>query len=219
MKQQSHSAQPPHIAAWLVSLFTPAEEAGPISGDLLEEFSELAAKSGVAFARNWYRRQTVKTIAHLAGNGFRMAPWSTAATIVGGFLLLRFSSGWPELAIAAVVNRSSFYEHHFDAYMFWMTSGIDLGHVIVAALVGGMVALAARDREMITTMTLALLSALLMAIAAFVIVPRFGVAVFLPRLLWSLADSFAIVTGGVIVRMRRSAGTTLGASDPGSRTE
>jgi hypothetical protein len=36
-------------------------------GDLLEEYSYLAPKSGVTFARRWYRRQTVKTIAHLFG--------------------------------------------------------------------------------------------------------------------------------------------------------
>ena len=77
--------QPPRIAVWLVNLFTPAEEAESILGDLLEEFSHLASKSGVAVARRWYWRQTVKTITHLVDSGFCVAPWSTTAVVVGDF--------------------------------------------------------------------------------------------------------------------------------------
>jgi hypothetical protein len=210
------SVRPPRIAVWLVNLFISAEEEESIPGDLLEEFSHLASKSGAAFARSWYWRQTVKTIAYLAGNGFGIAPWSTAAAVVGGFLLLRFISGWPEQAIAAVVNRSSFYEHHFNAYMFWMTDGIDIGHIIVAALVGSMVALAARGREMIATMTLALILAVLVVAAAFLVVPRIGAETFLWRLPWYLADSLAIVVGGATVRMRRSGAIACAQNNPAS---
>jgi hypothetical protein len=53
MTFQAEFVQPPRIAVWLVNLFTPAEEAESILGDLLEEFSHLASKSGVAFARSW----------------------------------------------------------------------------------------------------------------------------------------------------------------------
>ena len=97
MTSQADFLQPPRIAVWLVNLFTlTAEEAESIPGDLLEEFSHLASKSGVAFARSWYWRQTVKTIAHLVGSGFRVAPWSTTAAVVGGFLLVsRLSLGCP----------------------------------------------------------------------------------------------------------------------------
>ena len=82
--------QPPPIAVWLVTLFTRAEEAETILGDLLEEYSQLASTSGLQFARGWYWRQSVKTIAHLAGNGWRVAPWSTAVPVAGGFLLRRW---------------------------------------------------------------------------------------------------------------------------------
>ena len=119
MTSQPDFVQPSHIAVWLVTLFTPAEEAESILGDLFEEFSHLASKSGVAFARSWYWRQTVKTIAHLVGSGFRVAPWSTAVAVVGGFLLVRFVFGLSQPAITAVLNRYRVYEHHFDAYMFW----------------------------------------------------------------------------------------------------
>jgi hypothetical protein len=58
-------------------------------GDLLEEFSQLASKSGIAFARSWYWRQTLKSLVHLAGAGFRNTPWSTFAIVMGGDFDLR----------------------------------------------------------------------------------------------------------------------------------
>jgi hypothetical protein len=54
-------------------------------GDLMEEYSYLASKSGIAVARRWYWRQTTKTVAHLAATGFHAAPWSTTAVVVVGF--------------------------------------------------------------------------------------------------------------------------------------
>ena len=66
MTSKADFVQPPRIAVWLVNLFTPAKETESIPGDLLEEFSQLASKSGVTVARSWYWRQTAKTIAHLA---------------------------------------------------------------------------------------------------------------------------------------------------------
>src|SRR6266852_3876745 len=140
MTTPAYFVQPPRIAAWLVNLFTSAEEAESILGDLLEEFSQLKSKSGVVFARRWYWRQTVKTIAHLAGTGFRVAPWATTAAVVGGFLLLRFVSGLPEPAIFAVLRRYHVFEHHFNAYIFFATDGIAIGHVIVSMFVGCIVA-------------------------------------------------------------------------------
>jgi hypothetical protein len=71
MTPPAYLVQPPRLAVWLVNLFTRAEEAESILGDLLEEYFQLASKSGVALARSWYWRQTVKTIAQLAGTGFR----------------------------------------------------------------------------------------------------------------------------------------------------
>jgi len=82
--------RPPRLATWLVNLFASTEEES-ILGDLLEEYSDLASKSGVAFARRWYWRQTMKTIAHLADTGFRVAPWSTAAAVAGGFLPVSYT--------------------------------------------------------------------------------------------------------------------------------
>ena len=53
MTSEPNFVQPPRIAVWLVNLFTPAEEAESILGDLLEEYSHLESKSGVTFARSW----------------------------------------------------------------------------------------------------------------------------------------------------------------------
>lgn len=194
------------MATWLLTLFTSSEEDEGITGDLLEEFNQLASRSGVAFARSWYWRQTVKSLVHLAGSAFSGAPWSTVAVVLGGFLLRKLASGLPEQTIAAAVNRTFLYEHHFGAYMFWMTDGIDLGHIVLAGLVGSIIALAARGREMITTITLASVGCVMTA-TALVVWMSHGQDMVLWRLLWSVADSLAIVMGGVIVRSCRSSKT------------
>lgn len=207
MTSKADFVQPSSIATWLVNLFTPAEEAESILGDLLEEFSYLASKSGVAVARRWYWRQTVKTIAHIIGTGFRVAPWSTIAAVVGGFLLGRVVYGLPERAIFAVLQRYQVFEHHFDAYVFFATDGIAIGHVIVSMFVGCMVALAAKGREMVATMTLGLVHAAMTGAALLVWVAT-GRVLMLGMLPWYVADWFAIVIGGAIVRTYRSAETT-----------
>ncbi|MFI5381137.1 MAG: permease prefix domain 2-containing transporter [Tepidisphaerales bacterium] len=207
MTSQAYFVRPPRIATWLVNLFTPAEEAESILGDLLEEYSHLASKSGVAFARRWYWRQAVKTIAHLGGNGFRGAPWSTAAAVIGGFVLHRFVSGLPDKILSALTDKYlAFWSTHFAAYV-WMLKGMPIEHLIASLFVGCVVALAAKGREMVATMTLALvLCALIGAALVWVAMHR---PLDVAWVLWSCADPVAIVVGGAIVRMRRSAPTTL----------
>jgi hypothetical protein len=209
------------MAVWLVTLFTPAQQAESILGDLLEEYSRLASESGVAFARSWYWRQTVKTSAHLAIAGFRAAPWSAAAAVVAGFLLIRFGFMLSEQAIEAVLDRYRVYEYLSDlgrqqpslnvaAYMFWITRGMLVGRALVATLVGVVVAVAAKGSEMTATMALGLLMTTLGVAGCLMTVARTGDYEFL--LLWALpsafADSIAILVGGAIVRTHRSATTT-----------
>ena len=120
MTTQPLFPKPPRLATWLMDLFTPLEEES-IVGDLFEEHSQLASKSGVKFARRWYWRQTAKTIAHMFGAGFRNAPWSTTATVVGGFLLLRLVSGLPNQLLNVITDRYlMFWSTHFQAYL-WVT--------------------------------------------------------------------------------------------------
>jgi len=203
MTSQTDFVSPPRIALWLVSLFTPPEEAESILGDLIEEFSLLALKSGVALARKWYWRQSVKTVAHLVGTAFRVAPWTTTAAVVGGFLLRILVSGLPERAIFAVIERYQVFEHHFNTYLFFASTGIDIGQTIVFSFVGCVVALVARGREMAATVTLSLIFGSMALAGSVVMVARTGDAALLWRLTWYLADSVAIVVSGVFVRMRR----------------
>jgi hypothetical protein len=194
--------RPPRLAVWLVDLFVTDES---IAGDLLEEFSDLASNSGVASARRWYWRQGVKTIAHLVGTRFLVAPWSTTAAVVGGFLLLRFGFRWQERAIFAVLDRYSVFEHHFNAYIFFASYGLDIGRVILSMFVGCIVALAAKGREMVAATTLGLVLCAMVGAASLVLVAR-GYDSFLwtRTLPWHCASSIAIVVGGVIVRESRS---------------
>jgi hypothetical protein len=144
MMSQEVSLPPPPIATWLIGLFTSDNEAEAIPGDLLEEFSHLASKSGVAIARRWYWRQTGKTITHLAGGAFRSAPWFTAALVVGGFLLHGFLNALPDKVLSEVTDRYlAFWSSHFQAYM-WVLNGMMIAHLMASLLVGSMVALAAK---------------------------------------------------------------------------
>jgi Fe2+ transport system protein B len=207
MTIQADFVSPPRFAAWLVNLFSPADGAESIVGDLLEEFSQLASKSGVPVARSWYWRQAVRTIAHLFGAGFSNAPWSTAAAIVGGFLLHGFVSGLPGKVLSALTDRYLFYwSAHFQSYM-WVLNGMPIAHVVLSVFVGCIVALVARGREMVATMTLALVFCAMVGTAwVWVALHQpLGVA----WILWSCADSLAIVVGGVVVRTFRSASATL----------
>jgi hypothetical protein len=211
MMSQADFVQPPRIAVWLVNLFTPTETAESVLGDLLEEFSHFASKSGIVDARRWYWRQTLKTIVHLFGTGFRAAPWSTTLAVVAGFLLLKFVSGLPEKVLIAVTHRYlAYWSAHFKAYIaFFWADGLLVAHLLASMFVGCVVALAARGREMVATMTLALLHYALAGVACWateVAVRPGGVS--FPLLLAVLfADSFAIFAGGAIVRARRSAAT------------
>jgi hypothetical protein len=205
MTSRADFIQPPRLAAWLVKLFASGEEES-ILGDLTEEYSDLALNSGLAFARQWYWRQAVKTIAHLSGNGFRGAPWSTAAAVIGGVVLHRFVSGLPDKILSAVTDRYlAFWSTHFKAYVF-LLNGMPIEHIIGSVFVGCVVALAAKGREMIATMTLALVFCTLIC-AAMVWVATHG-AVDVAWMLLSAADPIAIVVGGAIVRMHRLAATS-----------
>lgn len=199
---QLPSIQPPRVAAWVIGLFTSEKVDEAIPGDLLEEFSQLAAESGVAFARRWYWRQTAKTVTHLAGAAFRSAPWWMAAVVVGGFLLHGFVSGLPDKLLSAVTDRYlTFWSAHFQAYM-WVLNGVGIAHLMASLLVGCMVALAAKGREMAATVALALVFCGMIA-AALVWAVTHGRIDGL-WMLWSCADPLAIVAGGVIVRTLRA---------------
>jgi hypothetical protein len=205
MTAQQHFLQPPRIAVWLLSLFTLAEEAESIQGDLLEEFSLRVSKLGVVSARRWYWRQTMKTVPQLAGVGFRTAPWMTTSAVVGGFLLRKLLSPFVEPPIFAVLERYRVFDHHFGTYMFFASTGIDIGHLITFLFIGFAVALVSRQREVVATIALGLIYWVMAVVAFIYVATTTGHGALLWRFTWAFSDCFAIVLAGVIVRTRRLA--------------
>jgi hypothetical protein len=206
MIPQADLVQPPRLAVWLVTLFAAAEQAEATLGDLLEEFFELAAKSGVGCARSWYWRQSVRTIAQFAWTGFGNAPWSTAAAVLGGFLLANLAFRLPERAIFAVLDRYQVYDHHFSVYKFWISDGIVIGLVLLNIIVGSIVGVVAKGREMTATIALGFVRAALGVIGGLMMFSRYQHSWTLLPMLHQLAFAIATVVGGAIVRTRRLAG-------------
>jgi len=206
---QASSVQPPRVAVWLLDLFTPYEQTESISGDLLEEFSDVASKSGVAYARRWYWRQSVRTVFHLVRSGFRVAPWPIAGVVVGGVLLVQLGHAFAEGGIRTGDEFLSHHVHrlsHFD--LFLMNSGMYLWRLTVSMLIGCIIALACKSREMLATITVSLVCSI-QAVTGFWTFfhhwrgsPPLRTALPL-LLLYSFGGLFAMVIGGGIVRKYR----------------
>ena len=195
--------QPPPVAVWLLRLFSPQEQAESILGDVLEEFRQFAESSGVPFARRWYWRQSLRGTLHLLGFGFRQFWRSVVAVVVGAFFLLRYVGELFEHALFAVLRKYQVADHHFGIYVFFATYGAEIAHLIGMFMVGFVVALVAKRREMVATLTLCLVVCSLAVIASVVMFGKTGNDWLVLRLPWSLADSFTILLAGTIVRTRR----------------
>jgi hypothetical protein len=129
---------------------------------------------------------------------------------VGGFLLHGFVSGLPGKVLSALTDKYLFYwSGHFQAYM-WVLKGMPIAHLALSTFVGCIVALVARGREMVATMTLALVLCALVGTAWVWVALHQPLSV--GWMLWSSADSFAIVLGGAIVRTLRSKSATASRS-------
>lgn len=204
MMHSAPNPHPPRIAEWLVELFAPAELAESILGDFHEEFSEIASNSGVISAHGWYWHQSVKTIFHLAGAAFRVAPWSLAGVVLFGFLLRGFTFTLSESLVVAILRTQRPYSnHHVMAYMSFLFYGTLIAHILTSALIGCVMAFFAKGREAVVTVTLALISSALIGNALVRVAMRGSVDA--AWMLWSFTDPLAIVCGGVIVREIRSA--------------
>ena len=149
----------------------------------------------------------MNTALRLAGLGFRTAPWLTMGAVVGGFLLRRLLGPLVAPTIFAVLEHFQVFDRHFGAYRFFASTGIDLGHLMVFLLIGFVVALAARGREMVAAMTLCFFYTALALVGSLAVAIRTGDGAILWRLTWYFADSFAIVIAGALVRMWRFAAT------------
>ncbi len=201
---QAPFVRPPRIAVWLVDLFTPNKQCESIPGDLLEEFSELASKSGVAFARRWYWRQSVKTVAHLIATGFLVAPWLTAGTVVAGWLLGWAAYWFTQKAVLAVLDKYQVYAH-IDAHVFWLIYAL-IERLVEPFIIGCIIAVAAKGREMVVTMTLGLVVGAFSGAGLARLMPHWSEANFplAPLLLTTFVSPVMFVIGGGIVREIRS---------------
>jgi hypothetical protein len=210
MTSQGYSVQPPHVAAWLVDLFIPGQQAEPILGDLLEEFSGLVSEFGVAFARRWYWRQSAKTILHISLAQLS-SPWSITGGVLAGYLALVFSTSLPEQMIVGVLH---FFRHHvtpyyvdLKTYVLWLNTSILIGRLLMSLFVGCIVATATKGKEMLVTMTLALVLGATAGRGILVLLarhwPEYGFL--LSFYVDQLGRASMIVMGGVIVREKRLA--------------
>jgi len=197
--------QPPRIAGWLLMLFTPAPATESIMGDLLEEFSGLVIKSGLAFARRWYWRQTLRTIAHASGSAVSSAPWLILISVLGGWWLIGFATRSSAHAMHTFLDARHLYESHPSAYLFWLKFPLEIGRVMVCGLTGVIVALASKRMEMISVIAISLVQIALFLTAVVAVIVR-GEAWsqwFIAMLPWNGLCSIATVAGGVIVRTCR----------------
>ena len=201
MTSQPYSVQPPSVAVWLINLFTLADGAESILGDLLEEFSLLASKSGVSVARKWYWRQTIKTVPRLAGFAFRTAPGMIVTAVVGG-LVLRFIAGRLMYVTFAMLHRYGvfFAQHHVTGYLLY---NVEL--LLRFLLIGLIVSLVAREREMVATAAVALTFAVSVVVGSTYEAIRYGIDPIFWRLTSYLVDLSVIVAAGAIVRTHRLA--------------
>ncbi len=227
MNSPTNSVQPPRLALWLVALFASDEHAESIVGDLHEEFAALASQAGTNAARSWFWRQTGKTIVHLTAAGVRAAPWQTAASVAAGFLLIAFGSRFAAQATQALFDHYGFYGYLSELgmrqpsldvapYLFWISRSVMLEHVLLAALVGGIVAMAAKGREMTVTTALGLFLIVLAVAGGLLMVARTSDYTFflLRGLPLAFLISLAIVAGGAIVRTLRSPAARPSAPRP-----
>jgi hypothetical protein len=204
MSSLSKPDRTPRLGAWLLGLFFTREESNCIVGDLSEEYFQHAAQTGRSAARRWYWRQIFKSLPHLIGAAFRTSPWKIAAAAALGFEFRRLIARLPERAIFALIEQTRLYEHHFKAYEFFASTGIDIAHLISFVVVGSVVAFIARRSEIPPAIALGLVYVGMAIFASVVYVTRTHHFEYLPRLLWTFSDAFAIVVGAIAVRMLRS---------------
>jgi hypothetical protein len=207
------SPRPPLLAVWLVELFVPEEQASSVLGDLVEEFSDVAARSSVANAQRWYWRQTLRTVVHLLGSGFRAAPWFMAGVVAGGTALVELGwwfMGWSVTQGFNYLNHSVFPHiqprSRFEVFLtvFLVNSGHYLYRLTVSLLIGCIVALLSRRREMLATLAVSLVCSI-PALTRFLLFHRGNTDALRHWAPWAyfFGGLFALVAGGAVVRWHR----------------
>jgi O-antigen ligase len=115
----------------------------------------------------------------------------------------------PGFATFSLIERFHICEHHFTACLFLESTALDIEHVFTFLLVGCVVALIARQRELAPAIGLAMIFGGMALVASLSFVIRGGDYAYLLRLGWYFTDSLAVALGALIVRTLRSNVTKL----------
>src|SRR5262245_24255771 len=107
--------EPPRLATWLVDVLAPRDRREQILGDLHEEFLQ---RSHSPDARRWYRRQSLRTAAHLAIEPFRSRPLSTLALAYVGWILVIYVGVAFSFVATRIVLAAPGYQY-VTASLFW----------------------------------------------------------------------------------------------------
>jgi hypothetical protein len=203
--QHDVHSQPPRMAVWLLLLFTPAEQAESMLGDLLEEFSSLVMTSGIGFARRWYWRQTLNTMEDTCVNALRAAPLLMVVAVVAGLWTIGFATTLSQHATRTFLDAHGIYQSHPDAYLFWSKFPLRLGRLLICAVVGSAVALVAKRREMQVVTALSLTQMAMFFVAAIAVIARREewFQWFVVMLKWNSLCAIATIVGGLIVKVCR----------------
>lgn len=151
----------------------------------------------------------LRTIPYLSAEGFRTSPWTVAALVAAAFLLRWYVSMITGSAINDALDAALTRLRIYDAddprsYVFWLTTGMLLIRWIQNALVGAALAAIAKGREMVATISLAVLGIVLAIPSIGVAVARNGDFGVLRTLFHTLLFSVTIVLAGALVKTLRS---------------
>jgi hypothetical protein len=207
MNPEARPDRPPPVAFWFVSLVVSGPSAEALLGDLLEEFCDLSTRRGVAVARRWFWRQSLKTIPYCVAAAFRAAPAQIAGAVLLGLVLRRFVFSNPESVVVAILRTQTPYSNlHYGFYVWLITWGLEIVAVVEALLLGCAVAAFAKGREIVATLAMSAVSAVFFAVACLLLLRHLTVnlAAPWPLLLLNLENWIAIVLGGVLVRKFRA---------------
>ena len=163
--------QPPRIAVWLIELFASDAQIEPVQGDLLEDFSLIASRSGIPAARRWYWKQSLKTSLQLFRSGFRSAPGLIAVTTIGAYFFLWATQWLPaRLVIDVFDHYPGFFDAHFYCWLLCLHYGGPIVSWIVAILLGCLIGVVANGKEIVATATF--------GVFRIVVAPIFTIALF-----------------------------------------
>lgn len=144
--------KPPVSAIFLLSLFAPYEQRDAMLGDLLEEVSELAVRSGLRAARTWYWKQTLRSVVHILASGLSSF-WTLGA--VTACVSMGIAGIWlTEGLVIAILYRFRVYLY-VDPWWFWLSYAIVVARFVVPLVAGFLAASVAKGREMIATIVAA----------------------------------------------------------------